>query len=205
MFKKLLFALFVTGFVTVSSLVTTPASAQEGTDPEQARLFIEDLAAKAMDVLNNSNLSQEDRENEFRALLEEGFYITYIRRLVLGHHYQRATEEQRDEYNRLFPEYIIRLYAQRLTEFGDEKFTVTDAQPSGKRDVIVNSNITRPQGAPIGASWRVRNVNGEMKIVDIVVAGMSQVINQKKQFSSIIPREGFEGLLQKLRSATPIE
>ncbi len=205
MFKKLFVALFVTGFISLTASITSPANAQEGTDPEQARLFIEDLAGKAMDVLNDTSLSQDDREVEFRRLLEEGFYITYIRRLVLGHHYQRATEEQREEYNRIFPEYIIRLYAQRLTEFGDEKFTVTDALPSGKRDVIVNSNITRPQGAPIGASWRVRNVNGEMKIVDIVVAGMSQVINQKKQFSSIIPREGFEGLLEKLRSATPIE
>lgn len=197
--KTLMKTLSLVGLFLIAPL--SNAYAQNPTDPDEAKAFITDLADRTMDVLNDSNLSEEERDEKFRAMLEEGFYLEYIQRLVLGHHYNNATAAQREEYGKLFPKYIIRLYASRLTEFGDEKFTITSAQQSGKRDVIVNSSITRPNGAPpIAASWRVRNVNGEIKIIDLVVAGMSQVINQKKQFSALIPREGFDGLLNTLRS-----
>ena len=118
MSKTLLMAIAVVATVWVS-----PAAAQQETakdDPEGARLFVTELSENAIDVLNDISLTQDERDRSFRALLKEGFDLTYIGKLVLGRHWRNASRDQRDEYDEIFPEYVLRIYAGRLNERGDE-------------------------------------------------------------------------------------
>ncbi len=62
--------------------------------------------------------------------------------------------------------------------------------------------IDRPSGPPIEAEWRVRTTENRYRIIDITVEGVSMVITQRSEFSAVIQRNGFEGLIAVLRART---
>lgn len=192
------------GALALLGLLAAPAAAQQpaAETPGEAKAFIRQLADKTFAVLDNIRLTEEEREEEFRRLLQEGFEIGYIGKLVLGHYRRTASEQQMAEFERLFPDYIIDIYARRLSEHGDENFTIGGTSPAGKRDIYVHSTITRPSGAPFRADWRVRRMDGELRIIDVKIDGVSLLLTQRDDFSSRIAKVGMDGLLEDLRRRT---
>jgi phospholipid transport system substrate-binding protein len=103
----------------------------------------------------------------------------------------------------LFGEFIVKTYSQRLGGYAGETFTVTSARKVGKKgDVIVKTRIGRPSGPPLDAGWRVREIDGAHKIIDVQVEGVSMAVTQRQDFAAVTRRQGVEGLLQILRART---
>ncbi|MCG8452594.1 MAG: ABC transporter substrate-binding protein, partial [Spirochaetales bacterium] len=139
---------------------------------------------------------------EFHRLLKEGFEIEYLAKLVLGRHRRTASAQQMAEFQELFPDYIIKIYADRLKEYGDERFYVTGTSPAGKKDIYVHSEVTRQGRDPFAADWRVRFMNGQLRIIDIKIAGISMLQTQRDEFSARINNVGMDGLIEDLRIKT---
>ena len=47
---------------------------------------------------------------------------------------------------------------------------------------------------------RVRDTDGRMKIVDVIIGGASLAVTRRDEFGSIIQRQGLDGLISDLRS-----
>jgi len=170
--------------------------------PEQASTFIQDLSQKAIDVLRDQSKSETERETIFRGLLKDGFDMGFIGRFVLGVNWRTASEQQRTEYQSLFNEYVLKTYTARLGGFTNEEFKITGTQPAGKKDIMVNSQVLRQDGPPVTADWRLRLVDGEPKIIDVVVEGVSMSISQRQEFASVVQSKGIDGLIEMLRART---
>lgn len=184
------------------SLAAPPALAQEDATvpPEQATAFIQDLSGKAIDVLRDTSKTEEQREAIFRGLLKDGFDMDFIGRFVLGVNWRRASDQQREEYQELFNEYVLKTYSARLGGFTNEEFKIVGTQPAGKKDIMVNSQVIRQDGPPVTADWRLRLVDGAPKIIDVVVEGVSMSISQRQEFASVVQSKGIDGLLETLRA-----
>ena len=167
---------------------------------EPASRLIESLAARAIGVLRRDDLGLEQREAQFRAILGEGFDLAFIGRFVLGKHWQAADDDQREEYQALFAEFVLRTYAARFGGYKGETFTVTGARRSGDKDVIVACAISRSGAAPIATEWRVRDVQGGPRIIDVAVEGISMALNQRQEFDSVVAQHGLDGLIAMLRA-----
>lgn len=170
------------------------------TSPDGAGQYVKWLADQAISTLQASSGSLEQRETRFRDLLREGFDIKFIGRFVLGRHWRPATPQQRDDFQRLFEQYIIKTYSYRLGGYSGESFNVISARPAGKKDAMVRTRIDRPAGPPIKADWRVRAIEDQYKIIDITVEGVSMALTQRTEFAAVIKSSGFEGLLAALRA-----
>ena len=94
----------------------------------------------------------------------------------------------------------MKTYSARLGGFTNEEFKVTGSHPAGKRDVMVDSKVLRKDGPPISANWRVRLVDGEPKVIDVVVEGVSMSISQRQEFASVVQSKGMDGLIETLRA-----
>lgn len=189
-----------------------PAAAQSDDSPAQseayqegARQFINKLSEDAVQVWRDSTKTETERQQAYRDLLYAGFDVNFISRLVLGRHVRTASREQLETYQELFPPYIINTFASRIGDYGNEKLEILGVVPAGSRDVFVRTNILRPNAEPIAVDWRVRKVDNEFQIVDIKVEGISMAITQRDEFSSIINRQGFDGLLTHLREGAELE
>lgn len=190
--RSLVFLCCVIGANAVSARLTA----------EDSMTFMSTLVAEASAALSAGNGSLEQREAAFRKLLQEGFDMPLIARVSLGKYWPRITEAEQAAYVELFGEFVLKSYGPRLASFDSSKFHVTDAVERGKQDMLVNTRIDQPSGPPIEASWRVRDVDGKPRIVDIVVEGVSMALNQRHEFVSVVSRSGMTGLLELLRART---
>lgn len=191
---------FAAVFGLALSLVSAPSGA---TNVDGAKQFIDTLGNQALATLQQQNLSLEQREGLFGDILREGFDLRLIGRFVLGKYWRQANEEQKADYIEAFTSFVIKSYARRLGGFSGQNFTITGSSVTGeKKDVMVKTRIDRPSGPPITAAWRVREIDGENKIIDVVVEGVSMAVTQRQEFAAVVGRDGVEGLVQVLRAQT---
>ena len=164
--------------------------------------FIQTLGDEFVSVLADKELPAERRLEEFRRLFIEGFDVRTISRFALGRYWRRASKNQRQEYGRLFSDYIVNTYSDRLGQYSGEKIVVGKTRNDAKRDRIVSSKIVRPKGKPVRLDWRLRRRGEGFKIVDVIIEGVSMAITQRDAFASVIRRGGgkVESLLEELRS-----
>ena len=167
-----------------------------------AQGFIQELADEAVTSLTGEGISTIERRNRFRALMLEKFAFKVIAKWVLGRQWRKASQSERTEYLRLFEDLMVVTYADRFAKYSGEKLTIKEAEVRGERDVLVHSLLTRAKGAqPIKVAWRVRKTEIGHKIVDVMVEGVSMGLAQKKEFASVIRKNGgkLTSLLDELR------
>ena len=182
-------------------LISAPGGSAQATGG--AGEFIQNLGERAVNVLRDKDkTTYAEREFAFRNILVEGFHIKTISRFVLGRHWGKATQKQRDAYNDIFVDFIVRVYASRFDAYDGEVFKITQALESEiEGDTIVRTQILRPSGGtPIGVDYRVRKIDGAYKVVDVNVEGISMLHTHRVEFASVINRKGMEGLLEELRT-----
>jgi phospholipid transport system substrate-binding protein len=188
---------FLLALVLAAAFSINAVAQQAQADTEK---FIASLGDRALQVLVVDSQSEAEREDAFRGLLSEGFDLRLISRYALGRYWRRATKEQRAEYAKLFEDFIVETYVARLSEYSGETLKVVSSRPDDQ-DTIVHSEIVRDGRPPIRVDWRVRNGDEQLKIIDVVVEGVSMLLTQRDEFASVIQRSGgnVEGLLARLR------
>lgn len=153
--------------------------------------FIRDLGAELLRMLNDRSISQAGREAEFRRLFLKGVDIELIARFTLGRYWRDATDQERADYRRLFEDWIVKSYVHRLSAFAGETFAVREARTIGERETLVTTIIDRPGGAnPLRVDWRIREKDNQLRIVDVLVEGISMALTQREEFSTVVARNG---------------
>jgi len=155
-----------------------------------AQNFIDSMGKRAIGFLGNGSLSQKQKEREFRKLLKSSFDMKTIGRFSLGRYWKASSSAQQKEYLKLFEDMVVEVYAARFSEYKGQKLDVRNARPDGKNDSIVQSYILDDSGNEFSIDWRVRYKNGQYKIVDVVIEGVSMTVTQRSDFSSVIQRGG---------------
>lgn len=175
------------------------SSAAAETSPDKAAAFIGGVSGQALKVLRADGVPLGDKEEQVRSLLAENIDLDVIGRFVLGRAWRRASTEHWDQYQTLFREFVLRIYARRLGGYTGETFEIVGARPVGKKDVLVSTRISRTSGPPIEVGWRVRNGPNGHKILDVVISGVSMAVTQRSEFRSVLSKQGMEGLIRLLR------
>jgi phospholipid transport system substrate-binding protein len=181
--------------VVAFSLLSLPALAAD------AGQVVIDLGNKTLDILNQKQMAEGEREQRFRALWHEGFDVPSISRNVLGRYWREASEQQHQDFTKALEDYVVRIYSQRFNEYSGETFKVLRSRGEGE-EAYVNTQIVRPNGAPpVKVDWRLRKAGDTYKIVDVIVEGISMVQTQRDEFSAVIQRNGgqVDALIQMLR------
>ena len=166
--------------------------------------FIEELGDKAILRLADAGISDAERENRFRALLEESFDITRISRFTLGRYARRATKEQMTEFTQLYEDVTVLTYAHLFASYAGQGFKVKrEVGDPGDRYRMVMTEIETGGGKPpVKLDWQV-SVNGDIyAVVDIRVEGASMAITQRAEYTAVLDRNGGDipDLLARLRA-----
>ena len=133
-----------------------------------------------------------------RDLIRVGFDLDVTSQFVIGRFWGRAKAEQRAEFKDLFTEYLVNTYATRFQQYRIGTLTVVASNRVAGGDFLVQTTIDRPIDTA-NVVWRVRSWNGEYRIIDILIDGISLALTHRSEFASVIQRDDFEKLLQILR------
>jgi phospholipid transport system substrate-binding protein len=169
------------------------AAAPQAGDPAQ---FVQELGNRAIAQLAGRQIPETEERDRFQKLLNEAFDLNTIGKFTVGRAYwSTATPQQQQEF--------LRLYANQVTNAYSEQFRVTGQKRQDDGDTVVTSEITQPSGGnPVPVEWRVRPQGGGLKIVDVVIAGISMAVTDRQQFAAVIERGGggIQSLIDALRS-----
>ncbi len=169
---------------------------------ENAYEFISNLMTQGVSILENENISDKQQQKKFSELLHNNFDMKTIARFSLGRYWRTSSKSEQKEYLKLFEDMIIEVYSRRFSDYNGQKVAVVSARDAGKSDVLVSSTITPETGSKIDVEWRVRKKkNGKLKVIDVIVEGVSMSMTQRSDFASVIQRGGgkVEVLLAHLR------
>lgn len=172
-----------------------------------ARVFVDQLGSRAIEALTGVDVSQQEREERFRGLLNEYFDLPSIGKFVLARYWRAATDEERAEFLGLFETLIVQSYAARFTEYTGERFVVSDVVASGKPGYsMVRSVVQRPSGEEIRVEWLVLERGGGQKIEDVKIEGVSMAQTFRSEFASVIQGGGgtVAALIGALREKTGV-
>lgn len=112
--------------------------------------------------------------------------------LILGKHWRTATQQQRDRFKEEFRTLMIRTYTTAFSEFHTYEIEYLPLETTpGENKVTVRTEMRRPSSPqPLPVSYRMENINGEWKVYDVIISGVSLVQNYRTTFSSEVARTG---------------
>lgn len=170
-------------------------------DLAAAQGFVTQLADDAINILS-ANKDRASREAAFAELLDERANMRRIARFTLGQFGRQISKDDFTTYESLLGDFIVKVYANRLGEYSEEKVIVGKAQAK-KKNVIVASRIEFTNGRePIDIDWWLRlEKNGSLSLFDVRVLGVWMAQEQRDAFASVLKNNkgDINALLEHLR------
>ena len=141
--------------------------------------------------------------NQFiKTKFTRSFDSDYAARLVLGVHGRGAAPADVADFSAAMADNLTARYGTALLEFNTRlQVKVTSETPlPGNRGVRVSTQMLRQGGAPILVDYLLRNVNGQWKLFDVMVEGISYVQAFKTQFAAPLAQTSIRQVAADLRA-----
>ncbi|KTD60804.1 MlaC/ttg2D family ABC transporter substrate-binding protein [Legionella shakespearei] len=127
--------------------------------------------------------------------------VAGMSRSVLGRQaWTKATPAERAQFSQAFTRLVIRTYASPLAQYSDETVQFLPLRGSlSSRFIRVNSVIVRTQGQNIPLTYSLVAKNGQWKIYDISVEGVSLLQSFKSQFAQALQHSSINDLIAEMQ------
>lgn len=111
--------------------------------------------------------------------------------LVLGKHWKTATTDEQERFKHEFQTLIIRTYSRAFVEYNDWTMRFMPLEMSNEATkVVVKTEVLQPGLQPVDVNYRMLLSNGEWKVYDIMIDGVSLVTNYRSTFNDEIQSKG---------------
>ena len=139
--------------------------------------FIQQNFDEGYAILNSTSLSDIERRDQFRALLQQLVANRRIALFALGPYTSGATPAQIDAFVDAFTRHVVSLYEKELSRYNGQALQVTGSTDRPDDDSVVLADlIERGQSSrqPVNVMFRVRpDEHGRLTVTDIQVGGLS--------------------------------
>ena len=175
--------------------VTTQRAAA-ASDPQQVA---QDFYAVLLSTMRDGrSLGQNGRYARLAPVVNRTFDLAFMARLAVGPSWATLAPSEQQRLTDAFGNYISATYADRFNTYSGEQLKVTDERPYGSA-VMVETKIVKSNGETTTLDYLMRQNQGAWQISDVYLDGtISQVAVQRSEFSSILRREGVDGLIMAL-------
>lgn len=192
--------------VGVVFVLAFPGDGKSATElEERAERFVRSLAQEAVESLTAKGIPHAARIKRFRKMFNENFAVRAIGKFVLGRHWAKATDAEREEYLFLFEDLMVISYVDRFQRYTGEKLRVLRTRPERTNAASVFTEIVRSGTTkPVKVVWRIGAKDDVLKILDVLIGGSSMSMILRSDFDSIIRQNEnrISGLLKELRLKT---
>lgn len=157
---------------------------------------VETAGRKMVDLINAPGATTEQKRQQAAALLRQYVDLGGVARFVIGRYARGAAPAALREFETTFEEWIVRNLASRFGELAGVTFQVARTLPRDEGAVEVQTLVAQGGKQPAILGWRVENVGGAPKIVDLVAEGSSLRLTTRSEYSSFLGQNN--GDLSKL-------
>jgi phospholipid transport system substrate-binding protein len=187
--------------IALAALKLSPVSAFAAPPLET----IQTQVNRALEVLRDPALKAESakaaKEKKIWEILDNVFDSTELSKRTLAQNWKRFSPDQQKEFISLFGKLLGTVYMDRIIAYKDEKVVFGKVTQISDKTAEVQSEVIRSSKS-IPIHYRMILENGEWKVYDVVIEGVSLVQNYRTQFREILTNKSPEDLLKTLREKT---
>lgn len=163
---------------------------------------VEGHVNKVLNVLRDPAMKGESakkaKKEKVRAISEKMFDFTELSKRTLGMNWKNLNPDQQKEFIELYKDILEDVYMNRITSYTDEKVAFQKEIMLSDDMAEVQSNIITKK-AEIPIYYRVILKDGEWRVYDVIIEGVSLIKNYRSQFREILANKSPEELLKTLR------
>ncbi len=182
-------------FLAASTLLAAAAQSAES-EPQAA---VQKTVDEVLAVLRDDALNSKERLGRIEQIAYARFDMRTMSRLILARNWKRFSDEQREEYVREFKRYLANNYGSRIDRYDQEEVEILGERQEPRGDVTVRTRVVGGEFENATVDYRMRERDGDWKVIDVIIEGISLVSNFRDQFKAVLARGGPEHLLEKLR------
>lgn len=178
-------------------------SAKAETAPDQ---LLQSLTDHMIQALKNNDHAIKKNANAVIPLIEEILspHVDYagMARWIVGRQaWLGASESEKHDFTQEFKSLLIRTYSKALTEYNNQKieYLPIRGEYQDKNRVQVESEIQEFGKAPTKIVYRLTKIEGDWKVYDIIIEGVSLLKGFQSQFSEEIKQKGFQTVIADLK------
>ena len=188
------------GLATVGLLVlSTVQGGWAATAQEQLKGAIDRVVSTLDSPAMKGEGKAADRRAAVRLIANEIFDFGEIARRSLGRYWQPLSEPQRAEFVGLFGDLLERSYISKIELYGGEKIVYSGERVDADL-ATVSTRIMTKNGTEVPVDYRLFKRSDRWMIYDVSVEGISLVSNYRTQFNKIIQTNGYNGLVEKMKT-----
>lgn len=174
----------------LGALAATPKDAVE----VQVQKVITTLAEPAF-----KDQPREAKIEKIRSIINEIFDYTELSRRTLGRDWAKFNPAQQQEFIKLFSDLLEKTYADRLLAYSNEKVVFDKENMLNEGQAEVFSNVFTADGKKIPLDYRLILKEGQWRVYDVIIEGISLVRNYRDQFRDILAKNPPDQVLKVLR------
>jgi phospholipid transport system substrate-binding protein len=152
-------------------------------------------------ILQDESLKRPEKAQERRQLLEkvigQRFSYEEMSKRALAAQWQNLNDKERQEFVALFQTFLSNSYADRITGYSGEQVQYLNERLEQGYAEVRTKVVSGKTEIPL--DYRMLNKDGDWRVYDVVIDGVSLVNNYRGQFRKIILTSSYADLVEKLK------
>ena len=138
------------------------------------------------------------KQDQIRRISQKMFDFAELSKRTLGLNWNKFSAAQRQEFVDLYRGLLEDAYIDKITSYTDERINYTKELQLSENAAEVQSTVVTKSGE-IPVYYRMHNKDGQWRVYDVVIEGVSLVNNYRTQFREILANNPPEYLLDTMR------
>jgi len=162
---------------------------------------IQTLNAALLDAMKRADdLGYEGRYKLLEPVIRDTFAFTFMGARSVGKFWDTMSDSQRKTFIDTYTDWSIATYAGRFDGYSGERFDLISQSPPSQGTVSVIVKLVQVNEPPITFNYLMKFLEDHWRIVDIQVAGVSQLALTRAQFTDVLKNKNYDALISLLKS-----
>ena len=179
----------------LSLLFVSAAGAQADSEPG---VIVQNTVNQVLDILTDEGISEETKRDKAYQIVAQQINFTGMSRRILAINWNKATDEQKLEFEKLFKQVLLNTYWQRVKNYNNEKVEYITGMIEGNRFATVDTVIIS-DAIEIPITYRMELVDGKWMAYDFLIESLSLVTRYRTDYRNKIKTMGIDGLLENMK------
>jgi phospholipid transport system substrate-binding protein len=196
---------FTGGLILAAMLFMLGSGLARAQNPEDAVKLVSNTTAEIKTAIKKERKELETNHKRLMQLVDKivlpHFDFHKMSSWALGKYWRTATDKQKKEFTTEFQMLLVRTYAVALLDNVDRNIKMLPLQNSStKADrVVVRTEVPQEGGFPIPINYKMYYTNGQWKVYDVEIDGISLVSNYRTSFSTEIRKSGIDSVIASMK------
>ena len=140
--------------------------------------------------------NNEERKQRILNVVNSMFDFRKMARSSLGQSWNTLTPEEKDTFVGLFTTLVEQRYIGKIDSYNNQKVVYKKQRVKGDNAMVYTAIVDKDLEIPI--VYRLEKNKGKWLIYDLKIENVSLIVNYRRDFDSIIRKEQFAGLVEKI-------